>query len=59
MKPHAKAGSGRSGWVSSCNSLHTSRLGGAVTLQDIHLDEGEAITYRTKLQISFKYESGQ
>jgi flavin-binding protein dodecin len=24
--------------------------------QDIHLDEGGAITYRTKLQISFKYE---
>jgi flavin-binding protein dodecin len=27
--------------------------------QDIHLDEGEAITYRTKLQISLEYESGQ
>lgn len=27
--------------------------------QDIHLDEGGAITYRTKLQISFKYEPGQ
>ncbi len=26
--------------------------------QDIHLDEGGAITYRTKLQISFKYEPG-
>ena len=24
--------------------------------QDIHLDEGGAITYRTKLQLSFKYE---
>ena len=30
-----------------------------VVEQDIHLDEGGAITYRTKLQISFKYESGQ
>jgi flavin-binding protein dodecin len=30
-----------------------------VVSQDIHLDEGGAITYRTKLQISFKYESGQ
>jgi flavin-binding protein dodecin len=30
-----------------------------VVEQDIHLDEGEAITYRTKLRISFKYESGQ
>jgi flavin-binding protein dodecin len=25
--------------------------------QDIHLEDGGAITYRTKLQISFKYES--
>ena len=24
---------------------------------DIHLDEGGAITYRAKLQLSFKYES--
>jgi flavin-binding protein dodecin len=24
---------------------------------DIHLDEGGAITYRTKLQLSFKYEA--
>jgi flavin-binding protein dodecin len=30
-----------------------------VVEQDIHLDEGGAIIYRTKLQISFKYESGQ
>jgi len=30
-----------------------------VTEQDIHLDEGGAITFRTKLQISFKYEAGQ
>jgi len=28
-----------------------------VVAQDIHLDEGGAITYRTKLQLSFKYES--
>ena len=27
-----------------------------VVKQDIHLDEGGAITYRTKLQLSFKYE---
>ncbi len=26
---------------------------------DLHLEEGGAITYRTKLQISFKYEAGQ
>ena len=28
-----------------------------VVKQDIHLDEGGAITYRTKLQVSFKYEA--
>ena len=27
-----------------------------VIRQDIHLDEGGAITFRTKLQLSFKYE---
>jgi hypothetical protein len=27
-----------------------------VAMQDIHLDEDGAITYRTKLQLSFKYE---
>ena len=30
-----------------------------VVKQDIHLDEGGAITYRTKLQLSFKYEREQ
>jgi flavin-binding protein dodecin len=29
-----------------------------VIKQDIHLDEAGVITYRTKLQLSFKYESG-
>ncbi len=29
-----------------------------VTEQDIHLDEGGNITFRTKLQISFKYQPG-
>src|ERR1035441_6799617 len=29
-----------------------------VVEQDIHLDEGGAITYRTQLQISFKYAPG-
>ena len=28
-----------------------------VVKQDIHVDEGGAITYRTKLQLSFKYEN--
>ena len=27
-----------------------------VVKQDIHLDEGGAITFRTKLEFSFKYE---
>ncbi len=27
-----------------------------VVKQDIHLDEAGAITYRTKLQLSFKYD---
>ena len=27
-----------------------------VVKQDVHLDEGGEITYRTKLQLSFKYE---
>ena len=27
-----------------------------VVKQDIHLDDSGAITYRTKLQLSFKYE---
>jgi dodecin len=30
-----------------------------VVKEDIHLDETGAITYRTKLQLSFKYEHGQ
>jgi dodecin len=30
-----------------------------VVKQDIHLDESGAITYRTKLQLSFKYEHEQ
>src|SRR5215470_10754346 len=30
-----------------------------VVKQDIHLEEGGAITYRTKLQLSFKYEQEQ
>ena len=30
-----------------------------VVEQDIALDESGAITYRTKLQVSFKYESGE
>ena len=30
-----------------------------VVSQDIHLADDSAITYRTKLRVSFKYEAGQ
>ena len=30
-----------------------------VVAQDIHLAEDGAITYRTKLRLSFKYEAGE
>ena len=30
-----------------------------VVAQDIHLTEDGEITYRTKLRVSFKYESGE
>jgi flavin-binding protein dodecin len=30
-----------------------------VVSQDIHLTEGGEITYRTKLRVSFKYDSGE
>ena len=36
-------------------SLHDLRVA-EVIKQDIHVDEGGAITFQTKLQLSFKYE---
>jgi flavin-binding protein dodecin len=30
-----------------------------VVEQDVHVEEGGAVTFRTKLKISFKYESGE
>jgi hypothetical protein len=30
-----------------------------VVEQDLDLAEGDAVTYRTKLRVSFKYEGGQ
>lgn len=36
-------------------TLHDLRVA-EVTDQDIHLDEGGKLTFRTKLQLSFKYE---
>ncbi len=40
------------------NTLRDLRVAQVVE-QDIHLDEGGAITFRTKLQLSFKYEGSQ
>ena len=37
------------------DTLHDLRVA-EVLKQDIHLDEGGGITFRTKLQLSFKYE---
>ena len=39
-------------------TLHDLRVA-EVVKQDIHLEEGGAITYRTKLELSFRYEHGQ
>jgi len=30
-----------------------------VVMQDLDLSDGDKITYRTKLRVSFKYEGGQ
>ena len=40
------------------NTLRDLRVAEVVE-QDIHLDEGGGITFRTKLQLSFKYEGGE
>jgi dodecin len=39
------------------NTLRDLRVAEVVE-QDIHLDEAGGITFRTKLQLSFKYEGG-
>ena len=31
---------------------------GRVVEQDIHIEEGKGLTYRVKLELSFKYERG-
>ncbi len=36
-------------------TLHDLRVA-EVVRQDIHLDEGGTVTFRTKLELSFKYE---
>lgn len=38
-------------------TLHDLRVA-EVVKQDLHLDEGGGLTFRTKLQLSFKYEHG-
>ena len=40
------------------NTIRDLRVAEVVS-QDIHLSEGGEITYRTKLRVSFKYESGE
>ena len=37
------------------HTLHDLRVA-EVVKQDIHVDEGGAITFRTKLELSFKYD---
>jgi dodecin len=37
------------------DTLHDLRVA-EVVKQDLHMDEGGVITFRTKLQLSFKYE---
>jgi dodecin len=39
-------------------TLHDLRVA-EVVKQDIHVDEGGGITFRTKLELSFKYEHGR
>ncbi|MEO8519465.1 MAG: dodecin family protein [Dermatophilaceae bacterium] len=39
-------------------TLHDLRVA-EVVAQDIHISEDGAITYRTKLRLSFKYERGE
>jgi len=39
----------------AAETLHGLRVA-EVVKQDIHLEEGGAITFRTKLELSFKYE---
>ena len=39
----------------AAETLHDLRVA-EVVKQDLHMDEGGAITFRTKLQLSFKYE---
>ena len=38
-------------------SLRDLRVGRVIE-QDIHIEEGQPLTYRIKLEVSFKYEGG-
>jgi len=56
--------SGESWEAAAAEAINTARLTirdlrvAEVVAQDIHLSEDGGISYRTKLRISFKYESG-
>ena len=39
------------------HSLRDLRVGRVIE-QDIHIEEGQPLTYRIKLEVSFKYEGG-
>ena len=39
------------------HSLRYLRVGRVIE-QDIHIEEGQPLTYRIKLEVSFKYEGG-
>lgn len=41
----------------AAHSLRDLRVG-RVIQQDIHIEEGQPLTYRIKLEVSFKYEGG-
>jgi flavin-binding protein dodecin len=56
-------GTSRTSWEDAAAEAITTAAGtirdlrvAEVVKQDIHLEEGVAITYRRKLQLSFKYE---
>jgi flavin-binding protein dodecin len=39
------------------HSLRDLRVGRVIE-QDVHIEEGQPLTYRIKLEVSFKYEGG-
>lgn len=41
----------------AAHSLRDLRVGKVIE-QDIHIEDGKTLTYRVKLEVSFKYEGG-